>query len=35
MINEIKEISKEDLFKKNKVTFMDKIRKIFGYGKKR
>jgi hypothetical protein len=35
MINEIKRINKEDLFKKNKVTVLDKISRIFGYGKKR
>jgi hypothetical protein len=35
MINEIKGLKKEELFKKNKVTLMDKIMKIFGYGKKR
>jgi hypothetical protein len=35
MINEIKRINKEDLFKENKVTVFDKISRIFGYGKKR
>jgi hypothetical protein len=35
MINELKGLKREDLFKKNKVSFTDKILKIFGYGKKR
>mgnify|MGYP000551024581 CR=1 FL=1 len=35
MINEIKGLKKEELFKKNKVTLVDKIMKIFGHGKKR
>ena len=35
MINEIKKINKEELFKpKKKVSIIDKLLKILGYGKK-
>ena len=38
MINELKTINKVDMFKKNekpKISLMDKLKIIFGYGKKR
>ena len=38
MIDEIKSLNKEEIFKvkpKNKVSIIDKILKILGYGKKR
>lgn len=38
MINELKQIDKNDLFKpikKEKLSFYKKVLKIFGYGKKR
>jgi hypothetical protein len=38
MIEEIKSLNKEEIFKpkpKNKVSIIDKILKILGYGKKR
>jgi hypothetical protein len=38
MINEIKSFDKEEMFKpkpKNKISIIDKILKILGYGKKR
>lgn len=36
MIDEIKKINKDELFKpKNKVSIIDKLLKILGYGKKR
>ena len=38
MINEIKSFDKEEIFKpkvKNKISIIDKILKILGYGKKR
>ena len=38
MINELKSMNKEDIFKRNekpKISFMDKVKIIFGHGKKR
>jgi hypothetical protein len=35
MIDEIKNYNKSDMFKKKKVSILDKFLKIFGYGKKR
>jgi hypothetical protein len=35
MIDEIKTYNKEEMFQKKKISIINKILKIFGYGKKR